>query len=135
MLATEAMIPIAVVFSICATVFGIYYFRTKENLSLIEHGFNPKERKQRASAYVSLKYGLLLAGSGMGLLAAYLVDVALLQHSMKVAYEMRNTGSYIATSMIDEREPALYFALIALGGGLGLIISYAKEKKDFKSLG
>ncbi|PZF74629.1 DUF6249 domain-containing protein [Taibaiella soli] len=132
MLATEAMIPIAVSFAICATIFGIYYFRTKENLSLIEHGFNPKERKQRPSAYVSLKYGLLLAGAGMGLLAAYILDVIIMKHGVHVAHEV--VGGSTVSDMVDDREPVLYFAMIAIGGGLGLIISYAKEKKDFKLL-
>lgn len=132
MLATEAMIPIAIVFAICATTFGIYYFKTKENLSLIEHGFNPKERKQRSSAYVSLKYGLMLVGAGMGLLAAYILDVVVMKHGVRVMHE--TMANAVVSDMVDEREPTLYFAMIAVGGGLGLIISYAKEKKDFKTL-
>lgn len=126
MLATEAVMSIMVVLSICATIFGIFYFRTRENLMMIERGLNPKERRQSIS-FISLKYGLLLAGVGLGLLAAYWLDVIVLHHGDAYIKEVTENG---ITRVINEREPAIYFALLFIGGGLGLILSYAVEKKN-----
>ena len=70
---------------------------------------NPKT--YRPAPYTALKYGLLIMGCGVGLLLAYLFDVA--------------------SAQIDgEDNPAIYFALIAIFGGLGLILSYRIEKKE-----
>jgi hypothetical protein len=37
---------------------------------------------------------------------------------------LRNINAY------DDDNPAIYFALIAIGGGLGLVGSYRVEKKE-----
>ena len=93
-----------------AMIFGIVYMNKKENLSMIEKGLNPKEFANRPVPYRNLKWGLLFVGAGAGLLLAFL----------------------IGTFIIPERiEPvAVYFALIAMGGGLGLVYSYKIEKKE-----
>jgi hypothetical protein len=92
-----------------AMIFGIVYLFKKENLAMIEKGMNPKT--YRPAPYTSLKYGLLLVGSGLGLLLAYLIDVA-------------------SPAIDGDENPAIYFALIAIFGGLGLILSYRVEKKE-----
>ena len=56
-----------------------------------------------------LKNGLLFFGAGLGLLVAYFIDA--------------NNPN------VHENE-AIYFSCIAIGGGLGLIASYAIEKKE-----
>jgi hypothetical protein len=92
-----------------AMLFGIIYLFKRENLAMIEKGMNPKT--YRPAPYTALKYGLLIMGSGLGLLLAYLID--------------------IASSQIDgDDNPAIYFAMIAIFGGLGLIMSYRIEKKE-----
>src|ERR1044071_3498515 len=103
----EILIPILVPLGFFALVFGIVYMQKRENLAMVEKGMDPK--KYRPKAYTSLKYGLLLVGAGIGLALAYLVTQYLLH---------------------DEENPALWFAFIAIGGGLGLINSYKIEKKE-----
>ena len=105
------LIPILICLGAFAMIFGIVYLKTRENLSMLDKGFNPKEYANRPAPYRSLKNGLLFAGAGLGLLIAYLID-----HNM--------VGRH------GENWP-IYFALIAIGGGLGLISSYAVEKKEW----
>ena len=92
-----------------AMLFGIVYLYKRENLAMIEKGMNPKT--YRPAPYSNLKYGLLLVGSGIGLLLAYLIDMA-------------------STAIDGEENPSIYFALIAIFGGLGLVLSYRIEKKE-----
>lgn len=107
----EMLIPIFVVGSCCAMIFGIVYLRTKQNLAMIEKNMNPKRYANLPAPFWSLKTGLLLAGGGLGLLIAYFID-----HSMTRPHEA---------------EP-IYFSLLAIGGGLGLIGSYSMEKKAWE---
>ena len=97
-------------------IFGIYYLKTRQNLAMIEKGMNPKEFANRPAPYKNLKWALLLIGSGLGLLIAYILDVYLLMPSR--------------VSQGQDHEPvAIYFSLIAIGGGLGLFGSYKMEKQ------
>jgi len=111
----EALIPITVVGSTCAMIFGIYYLRTKENLAMVEKGMNPKEKINRPAPFRSLKWGLLLLGAGLGLLTAFIIEASLF--------------SYRDSYRHHDSIPALYFSLIGIGGGLGLVVSYVVEKK------
>jgi drug/metabolite transporter (DMT)-like permease len=105
----ELLVPILVPISLFAMVFGLVYLKSRENLSMIEKGMNPKEFANRPAPYRNLKNGLLLLGAGMGLALAYIITKYILH---------------------DEENPALWFALIGIGGGLGLISSYRIEKKE-----
>ena len=105
----EILIPILVPLSFFAMVFGLYYIRSRENMSMIEKGMNPKEFNNRPAPYRNLKNGLLLLGAGTGLALAYFITQYVLH---------------------DEDNPALWFALIGIGGGIGLIASYRIEKKE-----
>src|ERR1041385_8823963 len=105
----DFLVAILVPIAAMAMIFGIVYLHKKENLAMIEKGLNPKIH--RPAPYTALKYGLLIMGSGMGLLFAYLID--------------------LASAQIDgDDNPAIYFAMIAIFGGLGLIMSYRVEKKE-----
>ena len=123
MQATEALIFIVMFTGLFACVFGIYYLNTRQNLAMIEKGMNPKIRYNRPAPFKNLKWALLLVGAGAGLLVAYLVDVTIIQR----AY------TYVVNGEIHHEwhndNPAIYFALIAMGGGLGLFGSYKIEKK------
>ena len=110
----EALIPITMFAGGFAMIFGIVYLKTKENLAMVEKGMNPKERINRPAPFRSLKLGLLLLGAGLGLLTAFIID----------ATAFSNTSRYHHDGL-----PALYFSLIGIGGGLGLVISYLVEKK------
>jgi len=105
------LVPIVMFAGFFAMVFGIVYLRTRQNLAMIEKGMNPKEFANRPAPYLNLKWGLLLIGSGLGLLIAYFAD--------------------LSSNLIDgEENPTIYFSMIAIFGGLGLIASYRIEKKE-----
>lgn len=106
---SEILIPVVMFPTLFAMIFGIIYLRTRENMSMIEKGMNPKQFANRPAPYRNLKWGLLLTGAGIGLTIAYFV-----------VHGMPN----------DHDSHALYFAFIAVGGGLGLITSYFIEKKE-----
>lgn len=115
--ATVALFLIVSFVSFFACVFGIYYMRTRQNLSMIEKGMNPKQFVNRPAPYKNLKWALLLIGAGVGLFLAYLLDNYVLIEQNQ--YGNHNNG----------RDVPIYFALIAIGGGLGLLGSYKMEKK------
>ena len=102
-------------------IFGIVYMWRKENLAMIEKGMNPKLIEHRPTPYRNLKWGLLLVGAGLGLFLAYLLD-------NYVLYRVGHHGEWESDNNV-----AIYFALIAIGGGLGLITSYRIEKKELLS--
>jgi len=106
--------------SIIAMIFGIRYMRNRENMAMIEKGINTniKPERPRPAPFRSLKAGLLLSGAGLGLLLAYLMDNTILY---SVGHDH---GDYNGANVI------IYFAMIAIGGGLGLITSYRIEKRE-----
>jgi len=104
-----------------AMVFGLRYLRNKENMAMIEKGMDPKLNANRPAPYRNLKWGLLLVGAGVGLFAAYLLDNFVLY---RVAHNNINHDWDSGANV------PIYFALIAIGGGLGLISSYRIEKKE-----
>ncbi len=110
----EALIPIIMFIGLFACVFGIYYLKTRQNLAMIEKGMNPKQFANRPAPYKNLKWALLFIGAGAGLLVAYIFDFHVLPQ--------RDYNAH------GENAP-IYFALIAIGGGLGLLGSYKMEKK------
>jgi hypothetical protein len=105
-----------------AMIFGIRYLNNKENMSMIEKGIDPKIKRDRPAPapFRNLKWGLVLVGAGLGLFTAYLLDNFLLYAVRHSTVNFDNEGANVP----------IYFALIAIGGGLGLIISYRIEKKE-----
>lgn len=126
----EALIPMTVSVALFATIFGIIYLKSRENMALIERGINPRTGKQQPKPFINLKYGLLLLGSGAGLMMAYIIDVIWLGHKVVMDRGIDAAGNSWS-SINDQREPAIYFAMIAVLGGLGLIVSYRIEKKQW----
>jgi hypothetical protein len=114
----EVLVPIVMFAGGFAMVFGIVYMKTRQNMAMIEKGMNPKEFANRPTPYRNLKWGLLLVGSGIGLFLAYLLDHYVLN-------KIGQSGFYES-----DRNVPVYFALIGIGGGLGLIGSYRIEKKE-----
>ncbi len=104
------LIPILISLGAFAMIFGIVYLKNRENMSMIEKGFNPKEDTKRPAPFRNLKWGLLFIGAGVGLLSAFLIDTLLIPH--------------------DVEPVAVYFSLLAIGGGLGLVSSYKIEKRE-----
>ena len=105
----EMLIPILVPLGAFAMAFGIYYLKTRENMAMIEKGLDPKLNQHRPAPFITLKWGLLLVGAGIGLMLAYFLTQYVLH---------------------DDDSPALWFALIGIGGGVGLISSYRIEKRE-----
>ena len=118
----EVLVQLTAFICLSGTVFAIAYMRNKENMALIERGINPRNttEESKPKPFFSLKYGLLLVGSGLGLLIAYLMDI-----QMRVKVVQADGDFYY------QDNPPLYFALIAVGGGLGLVVSYFIEKKHW----
>jgi hypothetical protein len=110
------LIPIFLGLGAFAMVFGLRYLRNKEHMAMIEKGMDPKLNQRSASPFVNLKWGLLLVGAGMGLFVAYMID----------RFGMRGGGDFYH----HNGEEAIYFALIGIGGGIGLIMSYRIEKRE-----
>src|SRR4030095_1767346 len=108
----EVLIPLTLFAGGFAMVFGIVYLKTRENLAMVEKGMNPREKYYRPAPYRNLKWGLLLIGAGVGFLTAYILS------------------EYVLIRDRHDDNPAIYFSLIAIGGGLGLISSYRVEKKE-----
>ena len=105
----EAITFIIIVLSFFMLIFGIVYLQKRENLAMLEKGYNPRVKVNRPAPYTNLKWGLLLMGSGIGLALSYFITQYILH---------------------DFENPALWFAFIAMGGGAGLIGSYRVEKKE-----
>ena len=97
-------------------IFGIRYLRSRENMAMIEKGMDPKLNSQRPAPFANLKWGLLLVGAGAGLAVAFIIADYVLYRPDKWGH--------------NDVNPSIYFALIAIGGGLGLIASYKIEKKE-----
>jgi hypothetical protein len=160
-----------------AMIYGIVYVRSRENMAMIEKGFNPRNNDVRPRPFINLKWGLLLMGSGLGLLLAYIIDHTIIKHDksseVRTSFTigghhttnknrvvvLTDTGNDVKdtssndTSLSrnnspknndtnedehsiteikgDGDNPAIYFALIAIGGGLGLYFSYRIEKKEW----
>jgi len=109
MVATLAVfIPIAFFIMMFGIVYVSITSRNRERMALIEKGADPKlfESEKKASTGGILKWALLMVGIGLGIfLATLLVEAGI-------------------------NEPASYFSMIFLCGGVGLLISYKVEQKN-----
>ncbi|MDP9048422.1 MAG: hypothetical protein M3N14_09815 [Bacteroidota bacterium] len=106
------LVPIAMF----AMIFGIVYLAKRERLAMIERGMDPRRYKPQSAPFVNLKWGLLLMGAGLGLFLAYVLD--------------RSVFNHMGAHDFEDGNPAIYFALIAIFGGGGLVLSYRIEKKE-----
>lgn len=117
--------PEVIVFvSLFAAIFGMYFLRSRENLAMIEKGMNPRKTQiSGPKPYAYMRYALLLVGAGAGLLAAYTTDILFFKDFI---YQKASNG---AAHYYNDTNPAIYFALLAIGGGLGLFTAFKYEKK------
>lgn len=105
------MVPIVLGTGAFFMVWGIRYLENKENMAMIERGMEPTRRKRRqADPSQTLKNALLFVGAGIGLLSAIFI-------------------SNIFNLMEGERT-AVFFGLIAIFGGLGMLGAYLYERKN-----
>lgn len=82
---------------------------------MIERGIDPGVRKSMPRPYLSLKFGLLLVGLGIGLLVAL--------------FTVRGVFGSDMTHAEESEAAAVYFGCLGIFGGLGLITSFLIEKK------
>jgi uncharacterized membrane protein len=110
------MTGILISLGLFAMIFGIVYLYKRERMAMIERGIDPRRYKPQTAPYHTLKWGLLLIGAGVGLFLAYTLDRTLF-------------------SRTEDDNVAIYFALIAIFGGLGLFASFRMEKKESDKTG
>lgn len=111
----ETLVPITFFISTFAMVFGIRYLSNKEKMAMIERGIDPGVNKATPKPFLSLKFGLLLVGLGIGLLVAL--------------FTVRGVFGSDLSNAEQGQAVAIYFGCIGIFGGLGLITSYYVEKK------
>lgn len=95
-------------------LFLMIYFIEKEKSSvkkkMLENGINPEDNRSKGFGGGSLKWGGLLIGGGLGLFLAKLLE--------------ENLG-------YSDTDP-LYFGLIALFGGIGLVVAHNIARKQYR---
>lgn len=105
------LVPIIISLGAFIMVLGLRYLNNKENMALIEKGMEPmRQQKREANPSQTLKNGLIFVGAGLGLLLAIVI-----------------------TSMFNldgDKSTGIYFALIAIFGGMGMLSAYAYERKN-----
>ncbi|MCC6280844.1 MAG: hypothetical protein IT262_09595 [Saprospiraceae bacterium] len=103
-------IPITITLGAFLMVWGIRYLENKERMAMIERGMEPKQSRREVDPSRTLKNGLLFVGAGIGLLLAIVI-----------------TQTF---HMEEDSATGIFFALIAIFGGLGMLGAYAYERKN-----
>ena len=106
------MLPIIISLGVFLMIWGIRYMENKENMAMIERGMEPRRRRRETDPSRTLKNGLLFVGAGLGLLLAILLV---------------NT---VLVNASEETQSGVFFALIAIFGGLGMLGAYFYERKN-----
>ncbi|RYD77188.1 MAG: hypothetical protein EOP55_09835 [Sphingobacteriales bacterium] len=109
------LVPISMFLGAFAMVFGIRYLSNKEKMAMIERGIDPGIGKSTPRPYLSLKFGLLLVGLGLGLLVAL--------------FTVRSVFGSEMTHAEEGQSVAIYFGCLGIFGGFGLITSFLIERK------
>ena len=108
-----AFIPIVLGLGAFLMVWGNRYLENKENMSMIERGLDPstmRRRRRNADPSQTLKNSLMFIGAGIGLLLALMI-----------------TKTF---GMEHGERAGVFFALIAIFGGLGMLAAYLYERKN-----
>ncbi len=103
-------VPITITLGVFFMVWGIRYLENKERMAMIERGMEPKQNRRGVDPSRTLKNGLLFVGAGIGLLLAIVITQTL--------------------KLDEDSATGLFFALIAIFGGLGMLGAYAYERKN-----
>lgn len=104
------LVPISITLGAFLMVFGLRYMQNKENMAMIERGMEPRRRRNEANPSQTLKNALLFIGAGLGLLLAIIITTTF--------------------QISDDRSAGIFFALIAIFGGFGMLASYMYERKN-----
>lgn len=103
-------IPITISLGVFFMIWGLRYLENKENMAMIERGMEPKKHRRQANPSQTLKNGLLFIGAGLGLLLAIVIT--------NIFHMEENSAT------------GIFFALIAIFGGLGMLGAYMYERKN-----
>jgi hypothetical protein len=112
-------LPIIVSLGAFLMIWGNRYLQNKENMAMIERGMEPKSpyekyMENRGSRRINpsniLKNGMILLGSGLGLLLATMITTIFDMHG--------------------DNAISIYFSLIAIFGGLGMLGAYFYERRN-----
>ncbi|MEI6408784.1 MAG: DUF6249 domain-containing protein [Bacteroidota bacterium] len=106
------LIPITVSLGAFMMVWGIRYLQNRENMAMIERGMDPTKikRQRHADPSQTLRNSLMFVGAGLGLLLAIVITKTL--------------------GMNGDEGTGIYFSLIAIFGGLGMLGAYLYERKN-----
>ncbi|MBL7964992.1 MAG: polysulfide reductase NrfD [Flavobacteriales bacterium] len=98
----EGVLAISFFFGTVFGIFYIYFFtRHRERMNLIDKGLTAEAFRRSEDPARTLKYGMLLMGVALGLVTGYLLE-----------------------TYAGMPEPLPYFIMVALFGGLALVIYY-----------
>lgn len=104
------LIPIVVPLGAFAMIYYLNKQESEVKKKMIENGMNPKDSSKPKLGGGALKWGGLLIGGGLGLFVA----------------------SMIETSMNEIDSEPIYFGLIALFGGIGLVLAHNYARKQYR---
>lgn len=111
----EVLIPIVMFGGAFLAVILMEKYKRDTNLKMIEHGMNPKQAKEPIkTGSASLKTGGFLIGGGFGLFLARVLE--------------------INTNLGSEGGEAIYFGLVSLFAGIGLIIAHQVARKQEREI-
>jgi len=106
-------IPIVVSLGAFLMIWGTRYLENKENMAMIERGIDPasmRRRRRNADPSQTLKNALMFVGAGIGLLLALMFSKSF--------------------NLEEGEKTAVFFGLIAIFGGLGMLAAYLYERKN-----
>ena len=103
-------VPISLGLGLFFMLWAIRYLENKENMALIERGIDPKLRRRQADPSRTLRNSLMFIGAGLGLLLAIILTNSL--------------------RMEDDDSVGIFFSLIAIFGGLGMLGAYLYERRN-----
>jgi hypothetical protein len=104
------LLPIIITLGAFLMIWGTRYLENKENMALIERGLEPRLNRRPADPSRTLKGGMVLFGAGVGLILALTVSKAM--------------------GLGEEDRVAIFFGLIAICTGLGMLVAYAYERRN-----
>ncbi|MGC4022817.1 MAG: hypothetical protein QM734_13150 [Cyclobacteriaceae bacterium] len=104
------LIPIIISIGVFITVIYIRKFQNLERMAIIDKGMDPALFNKESSNAPTLRWALLLIGSGIGLLTGYFLDYS---------WNTEEVG---------------YFSMIFIFGGIGLGLAYLIEEKKNRTV-
>jgi len=103
-------IPIIITIGAFTMILGMRAMDNKERMAMIERGMEPPARRSGRNPSATLRSALFFIGAGLGLFFAIMLSRAL-------------------PGLNDGEVTGVYFALISIGAGAGLLTSFLYDNK------